>query len=263
MRIAIAHVAAEQQDRIVEQGAVTFLDRIHFFEEARELANVPSLDLDVLRHFLRVILVMRGGMVAFVDTHHRISTVGKFTRHHERGHAGGLGLVCQNHQVKHHLQMLFIVKGNTRRRVRNHEVGIARNRHFGLLQAALYFANAFQVVVDFLLVTLPQGGVQGARLANNAIENAAIFRLARETLLNSAALPEQTFKHFTRIDFHRVRRGRSAPRQRVHIDTAIVAVAGADQTAVIFSGEFQRGQRRVLTDHLRGELVGGDTGESI
>jgi hypothetical protein len=70
-------------------------------------------------------------------------------------------------------------------------------------------------------------------------------------------------EHLARIDLHRLRRRGRAPRQRVHVDAAVVDVARADEARVILGGELHRRQRRVLTDGLRGNLVGRDAGKGV
>ncbi len=79
----------------------------------------------------------------------------------------------------------------------------------------------------------------------------------------AAALAEHPLEHFPRVDLHRHRRRRRAPRQRVHVDAAVVAIARADQAGVILGGELHRREHRVLTDLLCGNLVGGHAGERV
>ena len=67
----------------------------------------------------------------------------------------------------------------------------------------------------------------------------------------AAALAEHPLEHLARVDLHRQRRRRRPPRQRVHVDAAVVAVARADQARVVLGGELHRRQRRVLADGLR------------
>ncbi len=79
----------------------------------------------------------------------------------------------------------------------------------------------------------------------------------------AVALAEHPLENLARIDLHRHRRRRRAPRQRVHVDTAVVAIAGADQPGVVFRGELHRRQQRVLADDAGCDLIGRDTGVRI
>ena len=68
----------------------------------------------------------------------------------------------------------------------------------------------------------------------NAIQNAAVFLSSRHAVGGAAALSEHALENLARIDLHGQRRGVRPPRNRVHVDAAVVAIAGTDQTGVIF-----------------------------
>ena len=59
------------------------------------------------------------------------------------------------------------------------------------------------------------------------------------------------------FDFHRQRRGRRPPGDRVPVDAAVAVVAVADEV-VLLERHLERQQRRVLADRLRRDLVDGD-----
>src|SRR5690606_16941309 len=94
-------------------------------------------------------------------------------------------------------------------------------------QAALDLADAFQESVKLLPVALAETGAEVARLPHHGVEDAAILGLARQALLDASALAEQALEDLAWIDFHRHGLGGRAPAQGVHVDAAVVAVAGA------------------------------------
>ena len=95
-------------------------------------------------------------------------------------------------------------------------------------------------------------------LPHHRIENAALLFDALEALFGVGAVAEQAIEDHARIDLHRQRSGRRAPRNRVHVGAAEADVAGSHQPAEIFGGEFERRQRRFLADLLRRDLIDGD-----
>ena len=68
------------------------------------------------------------------------------------------------------------------------------------------------------------------------------------------ALAEQAGEQLARIGFHRQRRRRRAERNRSRVGAAVVAVAEA-AAAAVFGRDFERRQRRILADVLRGDLI--------
>ena len=85
----------------------------------------------------------------------------------------------------------------------------------------------------------------------------------RHPFRRRAAGAEQALEHFARIDLHGQRRGVRSPRQRVHVDAAVIAIARAEQAGVIFGRQFERRQYRFLAEMLRGDLIRGHTGVSV
>jgi hypothetical protein len=69
--------------------------------------------------------------------------------------------------------------------------------------------------------------------------------------------PEQALEHDAWIDLHRHRRRRRRPRDRVHVGAAVLCVAAADVAGEVLCGEFERRQRRFLSDFLGDDLIDG------
>src|ERR1019366_8783102 len=70
-------------------------------------------------------------------------------------------------------------------------------------------------------------------------------------------------KHGAGVDFHGHGAGGSPPGNGVHVGAAKAYVAGAEQPAGVFGGEFERRQRSFLADVLGRDLVNSDAGADI
>src|SRR5215831_8624101 len=93
MRVAIAHVAAVQNHRMVEQRTISITGRPHFLDELRKQSDVIGLDLDVLIHLVRAILMVRYRMVTVRHTDLRIRAIADLTGNHERDDTGDICLI--------------------------------------------------------------------------------------------------------------------------------------------------------------------------
>ena len=92
-------------------------------------------------------------------------------------------------------------------------------------------------------------------LPHHRVQNTALFFDALQAFFGVRAVAEQARENHARIDFHRQRRRRCAPGNRIHVGATESDVAGADQPAEIFGGQFERRQRRLLPDLLRRDLI--------
>ena len=126
------------------------------------------------------------------------------------------------------------------------------------LNAPLDLANALQIIAHRRLIPRAQLQLQRTCFGRDLVQNAAILLGPQRAIRRRSALPEHPLEGLARIDLHRHRRGVRAPRKRVHVNAAVVAIAGAQQRRVIFGRQFNRRQRRVLPDMLRRNLVRRD-----
>ena len=127
----------------------------------------------------------------------------------------------------------------------------------GALDAALDLADVLRIFVDAIAIVGAEAGFQSAELLDDGVEDALFGVAPSETLLGAGAIAEEALKHDARIHFHGQRRRGRAPRDGVHVTAAITDVAIADE-ACILDAEFERRQRRILADFLRGNLIDGD-----
>ena len=101
----------------------------------------------------------------------------------------------------------------------------------------------------------PSDSLQVRRLLRNRVEQALLLLRARRAVGRRARLAEQPLEHHARVDFHRQRSGRRAPRNRVEVGTAEPGRAGADIPGEILGRHFERRQRGLLADMLGHDLI--------
>ena len=71
VNVRVAHRAAEQNKRVIQQVAVAILRVLQLFQERSQQTDVVSIDLRVVVNPLRRLAMMRGGMEGC-----RITTLG-------------------------------------------------------------------------------------------------------------------------------------------------------------------------------------------
>src|SRR5262245_29711919 len=89
------------------------------------------------------------------------------------------------------------------------------------------------------------------------VENTALLFDACEPLFWCRTIAEHTIEDDSRVDLHGHRRGRRSPGNRVHVRATETHVTGTDEAAVVLDGEFERRQKRLLSDFLSSDLVDG------
>ena len=200
--------------------------------------------------------------MALVHADLRVGLVALLARHHEGRHARDVRLIGEREQVVHQLDVLFELEWDADRRRRQLERRVSCCRS-AICDAPLDLAHALEVVVHARAILRAEAPLQAGDLLRDGVEDAAIFLGARRPLRRGAALAEHPLEHLPRIDLHRHGRGRRPPRQRVHVDAAVVAVARADQARLIFGRQLDRRQQRLLADSLRRNLVRRDPRVSV
>ena len=139
--------------------------------------------------------------------------------------------------------------GNADWRVgRQHAAAVVRLR---LLDTPLDLADVVEILIEPRAIARPETRSQPRRLLRDEIEDAAIALPSRGALRRAAGLAEQPLEHRARIDLHRQRRRRRAPRDRVGVGAAVSRRARADVAGEVLGGELERRKRRVLPDLSR------------
>src|SRR3954452_7182458 len=143
--------------------------------------------------------------------------------------------------------------------------GIGSNLAFHHFHLTLHFADSREVFVEFAPVGRPKTTLQAAGVIRDKIENALLIpggTSAGSGISGALVGAEKAFEDRTWIHFGRVRNGRSAPGDAIHISAAIAGIAIPREMSV-FTAKLQRGQARCRTDLLCRELVNRDTNQDI
>ena len=118
--------------------------------------------------------------------------------------------------------------------------------------------------LSLLLSRAPKPGSQARHVFADVIENAALLLHALQAgrRIGAFAVAEQALEHRARIDFHGIRRGGSAPGNRIGVGATVAGVAAAGQ-ARLFEADFERCQLRVLAEFLGGDLIRRNPGVDV
>src|SRR5689334_12360344 len=107
MPVAVRHVRAIQEDRIVQQRSFTVFNRSKLAYEFPKTIHVPSLNLHQLLESSEIVGMMRNRMERIRNSNLVVSPVGSFRHHHVRHHASQIGAISQHNQVKEELHLIF------------------------------------------------------------------------------------------------------------------------------------------------------------
>ncbi len=183
-------------------------------------------------------------------------------RDHERDDAREIRLERQQLEVEHQGDVILEHRRHALRLIDRRDLQVALL--LGLLDAALDVADRFGVLVDLALILGAELAPQAGELLVHRIEDALVLaqpRLARRPL-GAAGVAEQLLEHRARVVLHRQRLRRAPPRQRVRVDAAQVAGAGAGIGRRI-DGELERGDLRLPGELPREQLVHRDVGDDL
>ena len=131
------------------------------------------------------------------------------------------------------------------------------------LDAPLDLAKVVEIVADTTTIARVESALQLARFLGHRVEHAAIVPRAGGTLGRAAALPEHPLEHDAWIDVHRQRRRGRAPRDRVEVHAVEAGRARAHIAGEVLGCDFDRRERRVLSDLLRDDLIDAGIGEDV
>ena len=143
----IAHAAAVQVERMVEQRAVAFRRGLQLLQELREQRDVELIDLGHLGDLLRIVAVMRQRMMRIGNADLRIGAVAGFARQLKRDDARDVALQRQQLQVEHQSGVVGVGRRHADGPI---EIGqrIVRRVGLGLLNAPLDFADRVEILAD-------------------------------------------------------------------------------------------------------------------
>ncbi len=196
---------------------------------------------------------MRHRVMLLADADLRIRSLAELSIAHEREYARQVGLIRERQQVVHEREVLFEHVGHAGGKGDGcHFDAVAR---FRALDAAFDFPHIVQIVAEPRAIARAERLLQIARLRRDQIQDAQTALHAGGALGLTPRTSEQPLEHGARVDLHRLRCGRRAPRDRVRVGAAVAARAGADVSGEVRGREFERRKRRVLPNLLRDDLI--------
>src|SRR5262245_24320161 len=116
------------------------------------------------------------------------------------------------------------------------------------LDTTLDLSDVGQILIQPRAIPGREAALEMLEIVDDEIEQAAVRAHASQPLFQRSATAKQTLEHDSWIDLHRQRCRRRLPIQRVHVGAAVTRITGADQTAEVFGGHFERWERGVLPD---------------
>ena len=105
--VPVAHAAAVEERRVIQEVAVAVGRRPEPLEEAGEELQMVRVDLGFLGDLFRNAVVVRDRVVSIGHANLRIAQRAELARQHERRHPRGVALIRQRHQLEHQLGVLF------------------------------------------------------------------------------------------------------------------------------------------------------------
>ena len=193
-------------------------------------------------------------MVRFRDPDLRVGARALLLADHERDDARHVRLEREELQVEHQLQVVLEARRRALRLANLRQLQLAL--FLGALDPALGVAHRLGVLVQLQLVGRAELALQPGELAGDGVEQALVLaqpRLARRPL-RAAAVAEDRFEHRPRVPLHRQRLRRAAPGDRVRVDAAQVAGAGAGVVRPVH-GHLERGDLRLPREVPGQQLV--------
>ena len=150
--------------------------------------------------------------------------------------------------------MLFERVGHTRRRLRQLALVATDVLRFDLLNATLEFAHILEILVHATTIGGAKVALERRHLAHDPIENAAVVLATGRTVGVARAGAEQQVERCARIPDHGQRLSGRGPADRVGVGAGVVVVAAASLIEIL-DAQLHRGDRRVLSDLARHDLV--------
>src|SRR5579883_2090307 len=235
--VAVRHVAAEEDDGVVEHRAVALLHRLQALRELRHAGRVVGLDAHELLERLLLLAMMRQRMEGLGDVHHAVDAHRGLSGEAQRRHARLVRLPRERHHLELQVEQLREVIRRAERRMR--QIAEGRGGHFQLLHSTLNLAYRVQIIAQGGAVARVELAPQARGRLPRVVEEAPLGLDDRAALLIGVSLPEQAVEDLARIALHRQGLRR-------------IGIAGR---ATGLTAQLERRERRVLADVPRRELV--------
>ena len=170
--VGVAHAAAIEDDRVIEQTTVAVRNRLQLLQEVGHRLDVIRIQLRVRLHLLGIVAVVRHRVVRLGQTDLGIRAIDVFPRHHQRADASDVGLERQHLQVEHQLDVLLERWRHADRLLRHRKIAVVR---FGLRNALLDVANGVEILSQLRAIARAEPRAELRNLAVEPIEDAAVF----------------------------------------------------------------------------------------
>src|SRR6185503_1412881 len=147
VHVAVAHAAAVDEQRVLEQVAVAVGRVLQPLQELGEQAHVVRVDLRFLLHLLRVVVVVRDRVMTVGDADLRVAQPRQLAAHHERRHAREVALERERLELEHQVHVLLERLGDAARRRRRLQPAL-RALILGLHDSPLDLADVGEILVE-------------------------------------------------------------------------------------------------------------------
>ena len=251
--VRVAHAAAVEIERVVQQVAIALRHRRQLLQEVVEQRDVELVDLRQLRHLLGVVAVVRRRVVRIRHPDLGIGPVARLAGELEGDDPGHVGLERQHLEIEHQPGVVGIGCRHADRPVdvgQRAVVGLG----FRLLDAPLHLAHRVEVLADLDPVAGAQHALEAGDVLVDPVEQAGLAVQPLAPLGRRAALAEEPLEHDPGMRFGRQRRRRRRPGQVVLVDAGVAVVALADHVHQVHR-QFERRQLGLLADLLRRDLI--------
>ena len=274
--VAIADARAEEDHRVVEDVGVAFGEALQCLEKVGELGGVPGVDALVLVELFLVAFVVGDGVVTSADAIKEGEVFsGDGVAKHEGGDAGGVGPEGEGDEVEHEACVLGVVDaldgaeaffvsshGGANAFVEGGELAcglfadVLAGSDLGgfVFNAAFDFADAFEVLLELVLVLDAEGSLEGVGVVDDDVDDGLVIGLAFAVFVGVA---EESVEGALRVDFAGEGNVGLLPRDVGAVEPGEIDIA-VNARGDGFGTEFHGRKLGLAADGFGGELVDGD-----
>ena len=209
-----------------------------------------------------IVSMVRCWMVRIWHPNLGICTTTDLPCHHVGTHSREIGLIGQQHQIKHQLCMLFIRRWHTSWLVNFRK--LATTLLFGPLNTTLDIPNGLQIFINPHPVIRSEITLQHINLVTDGIQDALVLLDTSKSCcrVSRTGISKKPFEHCSWIVFTAKWRCFTSPCNRIRVRAAKPDIARPRYVSTI-KCQFQRRELRVLFEFPSNQLVNGYAGLNI
>ena len=253
VHVRVAHAAAVQVERMVQQRAVAVRRRGQLLQEVAEQRDVVLVDLGDHGELRRIVPVVRRRVVRIRHADLGVRPVARLAGELERDDAGHVALQRQELQVEHQLRVVGVGGRHADRAVEIRQRVVHRLR-LGPLDAALHLAHGVEILADPGAVGGAELPLQAGDVLAHPVEQARPAPQGGAPVRGAAPFAEQALEDDARVRLGRQRGRGRRPRQVVLVDAGVAVVALPHHVHQVHR-QLQRRQARLLPDLPRRDLI--------